>query len=403
MNKNFVFMCFFIWILSSIMKLSALEESSEVTSHNKTQSTYNLFLKAGKINWRSFPTIEQNNKDLFYFTKSYLAEVMDQTDYLFIIDQFLYSLTWNMFLWNGFLSDISPIVGYKIETNYDVNIPLQGTKTDDDTIIPLKAGENWIGYFIEEPMNVYDAFKNIWEFVYVVYGENWAFSKEGLFPYERCVLEFSGMYNVIVLENCNLVYSKKNTPVYPLTRPLTQGFTYKEKRTYVPIEIAFITDSYVLEIGVFQGNDCIGAAIVDDFPLQLLSYYSTGESKDVRFDFYYGDNTYKVNVDFLVYDENTQSYQNGPIWLRKYQFVNIAFESSMTNDTYIRTEQFLLALVKYQRMMNAHSTHNLASCATSESDIPIRRQHLQAAPNRKRRSHTSPNPTCQCDKKQEKK
>ncbi|MDZ7741944.1 MAG: hypothetical protein U5Q03_09400 [Bacteroidota bacterium] len=80
--------------------------------------------------------------------------------------------TWTYY----FMTHVTATQGYKLtifpeEERYMI---LTGNVADPTTSIKLWANyDNWIGYFLEEPMRVEDAFEGYWDQIYSVKHQDW--------------------------------------------------------------------------------------------------------------------------------------------------------------------------------------------------------------------------------------
>lgn len=279
-----------------------------------------------RIRWVSFPIIKRE-VEIKLATKQVLSTVEDQTNYFTIRNNKQNDKEWMSSEWKGGLDILNSKIGYKIQCNHDVSIPLSGQKLSNDTRIELRANDsNWIGYFIEKPMLVHDAFAEIWDHVLAVYSEDWAYIKDDIFPEERCVLIYGKMYDIKVDVNCSFSYGTPITPIVPKERESTLAFYYQEHPSYTPINIIDLGDPDVEKIAVFQGDVCIGASKVEELPVQILTFGKFRDCDDnIYFKFYYGDRLYLKPQKFYIYQKHINSFVEKDIELKPYKFINISF------------------------------------------------------------------------------
>ena len=152
-----------------------------------------------RYRYHSFPVIDTEYVLQGDETTYICAPVEDQTQYFKIFDQDEHYQEWFEEAWNqyGDLESLDSVEGYKLQTTSDVEIPTSGITLPENTCVYLDAGENWVGYFIEESMTLQDAFAEIWDHLTAVYSEDWAWANPGI-PHTRCSLIYGKMYIVHV-------------------------------------------------------------------------------------------------------------------------------------------------------------------------------------------------------------
>ncbi|MCD4820050.1 MAG: T9SS type A sorting domain-containing protein [Candidatus Cloacimonetes bacterium] len=282
-----------------------------------------------RVRWVSAPVIDRNIHAEGQYTEHICEPVEEQTDYFNIWDQGFINKIWENPDWTTEgLVNLYSKKGYKLDCDQTVTIPVSGIKMADDTVIDLYAGiDNWVGYFIKESMSIQDAFRGIWDHVIHVNGEDWADYKYGVIPHDRHSLMYGKMYIVQVDEDCSFVYGNKTQPVDPKEREMTEGFYYVEKADYTPINIIDLGDPNVEEVAVFQGDVCVGAAKVEDLPVQILAFADSDDraSDDISFQFFYGDRSYQKPPQFLTYQAYSNCFIEKDIELKPYETVVITF------------------------------------------------------------------------------
>ncbi|NQV19611.1 MAG: hypothetical protein HQ534_13860, partial [Armatimonadetes bacterium] len=285
-----------------------------------------------RYRYRSIPVIDRDYMQQGFETTYFFAPVEEQTQYFIIFDQWHNEKIWEYENgWSGYqLETLDSVIGYKLQTTSDVEIPTSGRTLAENTQVDLVAGENWVGYFVKKSMGIQDAFQDIWDHIESIYSEDWAWESPGI-PSSDNGLIYGKMYIVRVDEACSFVYGD-GTPVPPKERGMTEGFYYVEAPTYSPINIESLGDSTVVEVGVFMDGECIGATQVEDFPLQILAFAPEGSrgSGDITFDFYYGGRSYKPAQDYKVLNKETGQYFNSKLKLRPYEFTTICFGNPPT-------------------------------------------------------------------------
>ena len=282
----------------------------------------------GRVNYRSFPVIDR------------ILNIGDDTDHIlqeaesatqFYIEnrqnEQMFDLEWqiNLGYWSGNLTTLNSIAGYKIRTTDSVDIPTSGIVESDDTEITLLANqENWVGYFVEENMTIHDALSDVWQYVTAVHSEDWSWDNSGIYPSERCVMTKGDMYVIKVSEDCSFTYAD-GVPQDPKDREMTDGFSFEETMEYVPINVTSIDDPDIEEIAIFVGDECKGAAKVEEFPVQILAFLDEPARAEVTFEFYYGDRSYQRAKEYHLLDMQANKFVTADLELLPYQSETIMF------------------------------------------------------------------------------
>jgi hypothetical protein len=102
-------------------------------------------------------------------------------------------------------------------------------------------------------------------------------------------LSFGKTYIITLRERANTIQNfqwtdSRTRPESGLVRP-GEIFVFEKKRNYEVIDVLDlnIPTDRISEIGVFVGDNCIGSAIVDSFPLQILIYPEGFEGRQLTF------------------------------------------------------------------------------------------------------------------------
>ncbi|KQC06196.1 MAG: hypothetical protein APR54_07565 [Candidatus Cloacimonas sp. SDB] len=288
---------------------------------------HKVVANSSRIRWRSFPVVDRDIVDEGEEAEYVLAPVEEQTDY-FNLQYFNYNNEWYNGEWSIDLPILISTQGYKIRTSYDVEIPVPGTKQADDTVMQLEEGYNWLGYFLEEPMGVADAFAPIWDKFVNCASEDWFVAKVGGIPPERCSLIYGKLYIVKVNEDCSFIWGQSGGSIEPRERTMTEAFTYEETYDYTPIVIESLDDLDIEEVGVFLNDECIGAAQVEEFPLQILAFVPEENRGEYTFQFYTGDRNYVEKRNFKVYDERLNQYITKELDLMPYELTYVSFDNN---------------------------------------------------------------------------
>ncbi|KQC10331.1 MAG: hypothetical protein APR54_12115 [Candidatus Cloacimonas sp. SDB] len=194
----------------------------------------------------------------------------------------------------------------------------------------LNHGENWLGYFVEEPMNVREAFDPIWDEFISCASEDWFVVKEGGIPPERCSLIFGKLYIVNVNDDCQLQWNDDGGGhQVPMVRSVSEIFPYEETYDYSPIIIESLDDPDIQEVGLFLNDECIGATPVGEFPLQLLAFVPEETRGDEIYTFmlYNGNRQFIEKKDYKIYDEGLGLYIEKEMSLEPYSMTYVRFDN----------------------------------------------------------------------------
>jgi hypothetical protein len=236
------------------------------TTHAETRTL------TGNWNWISFPCLPRLNNDA-YGSQALLQNLDPFPDYFKLITSVIgenYSLTYVSPVW--YTDEIPTLIstqGNKYYSSSSVvqNLPVHGTVLDPNTPIPLNAAyENWIGYFLEYPLDPQDAFAGVWNKLTRISTEHWTLIlKDGVIvqgPSLDSPIRYGDGVIVTVKENCTLVWNNDASPGTPVDHPPTDYYTYTKKADYVPFYFEMDSTDGIQEIALMVADSCVGAAVV---------------------------------------------------------------------------------------------------------------------------------------------
>ena len=199
------------------------------------------------------------------------------------------------------VNEIRSTLGYKLYINTETTSYLEtpGTLLDEEYPIELSEGENWIGYFPQQPRDAFDALQGVLDDIDMFktqdggcYKDNgkskdsggqwicWINEDHGYTALER-----GEMIVVNATSPTTLVWNRDAPVKQKQALPESQNFTYQELADYQSIFVETDT-SQVDEIGVFLNGECIGAAVVVDTLQEVRAYIPKGESGTLSFELY---------------------------------------------------------------------------------------------------------------------
>jgi hypothetical protein len=267
-------------------------------------------LKVDGYNWVSFPRLEREEttneaEDIVpYLNNIYPFDDIEWIEMFHDGDRIL---EWDGDDWCPGNYLVKSTQAFKLDTDTvsedDGHIlPMTGTRLIPDYVIEENFGANtdyWLGYWLPETQNIVDAFGDLWQYVETVSAENWY--------YDKCSNN-RGMGEAVpkswITEGKNLEYGKgyvitfnDNFSDFSWTSPTssrsvtigydpveTTYFSYHELPSYEVIDVLCIPDN-VIEIGVYQGDVCVGAVAVQDSCEQILVYSQISGREEIPFNF----------------------------------------------------------------------------------------------------------------------
>jgi len=181
-----------------------------------------------------------------------------------------------------------------------------GDICSNNSTFGLQAGmDNWVGYWVMSNQTLAQALGNDLSKVESVRGERWHYdvqtsnSKVDPTPVptqnaNALMMEFGKMYIVTLKEGeasipnfkwaNNRVNGTKEEICYLSNTLEPEYFSYIDKDEYETINIANLDEnSGIEELGVYAGEDCIGATRITSYPVQILAYTKGYEGMPLTF------------------------------------------------------------------------------------------------------------------------
>jgi hypothetical protein len=249
-------------------------------------------MSASHWNWVSFPRLpNQNyNAETLFNTLNGTAggnvsEVLGHDH-----EHGQISLEWMNEAWShNYLDNISSIYGYKVAMNNPVDDwVINGTIKSRYSTFPLYANEeNWVGYYLPDAQNITQAFAAQWDNIKSIKSRKWYFMKEETTPTRDDTpplpssstigknLYYGELYVVNLDSNVSsFSWAATSMMVSPGSTPTaSSSFSVVEQADYEAIDVVDI-DPSITEIGVFEGDTCVGASVVDTTAVTILAYTS---------------------------------------------------------------------------------------------------------------------------------
>jgi len=295
----------------------------------------------------SFPRLERDGNDPVY-APDVLQNIEPFPTYLKLLGQgdgYLEYVFGNWDLTHG-LSNVQSTSGYKLETSNEDNsyLPLSGTRLSPDTQIYLYADqENWIGYFLPYSQSPEDAFADIWDNITYIQADGWGMIRDGDEEWKGSRDDLSVDYGKLYI-----VGVERDMPFFTwndgvnarekYTKTETSVFSYEEESDYMMIFVDS-TESIagVDEIGVFLDDECIGASVVEEFPVFISAYIDddstqTKGGNELTFQTATYGKSLREEVPVYVYDKLMKDFFEKSVRLNaeNYAFVRLGKGTGMS-------------------------------------------------------------------------
>lgn len=296
-------------------------------------------------NWESFPILDRTGNGTVDAI-TVLEEISGFPDEITFIDvlnngpigyEYPYGeLYYENLTWNPLENyDLQSTRCFKIKVLPDLAIgiirplEIEGTTLDPTFPIDLLAGQdNWIGYWIKASQDIDDAFGDDFDKVSSIKAEDWEWKDmrpvRGPFDpvptyYPIRPLNYGKGYVVRVKEDIfNFQWNVPGGIGSQYTKQAPELFTYEEKPDYESVIIDTIEGgNNIVEIGIFENEVCVGATVVDSFPLQILAYTdAVNRGGELTFQFSYGGGRgYQAAEGYTVLNTDTGKFETRTIRL----------------------------------------------------------------------------------------
>lgn len=165
-----------------------------------------------------------------------------------------------------------------------------GSLIDTTLAVYLHGGEwNWITYPCYTIADAHDALVNVIDDLDYIMAQEWSMKKEdGNWIYSDCnrrpILRYGDSIMVRSRENRTFYWNSDLDPPEDEKPIMTMIYVYDDKPDYETIMINSIDGDPVYdEIGVFQSDECVGASVYDNYPIQILAYTDPDNTDPLEF------------------------------------------------------------------------------------------------------------------------
>jgi hypothetical protein len=282
-------------------------------------------------NWVSFPRLPMSsstNTNQAVTADNLVYDITPNPDFMEILHKIQnssYDLIYNGEYWNypTNIYSFHSSRGYKIKTlNPQVTeITIDGPRLESNVAIDLIAGDNWVGYWLPESRNLNEAFGEHFDKVVSVKAENWEWKdmrmQRGIHDpvpvyYPIRPLQYGKGYVVRLREAIPNFRWNTGLPTVVKEIPKAERFDFTVLADYETIVIGSANGREdVLEIGAFIDDVCVGAAVVTEYPVQLLVYAQNRlRSSEVIFKIAMNERGIMGKVKHQTLNLNTGKFEN---------------------------------------------------------------------------------------------
>ena len=293
-------------------------------------------------NWESFPHLERDVngnvnapllfEDIQNFVPGveYLQTIAHDGYLEFTVDPYNWSPeTWNIQSPWLYKIDIDPeedwileLYGERLEPSYFVEPPTGGNFMGDGTWY-------WLGYWLPDTYDMDIAFgENVWQWVKHVKAEEWYYGipENNRDPViepkpsnQMRALEYGKGY-MVQFKTVEEGFPEEGLPPFQWStgetsegyeRAQTENFTCEEEPDYEAIDVMEIPEN-VIEIGVFQEEECVGTVAVKNTNEQILVYVdnSTRDQVPYNFELITNNRSLQEVIDYSVLNLEEGIYEN---------------------------------------------------------------------------------------------
>ncbi len=258
------------------------------------------------------------------------------------------------------LSQIQSSLGYKLNLDYNETPPykqihLYGDVLEEDYHENIYGDkENWIGYWLYEEQDIFDALADFEDDLYIIKLQNntcvrmespeGPVPQEPPFPFvcekENHNIKYGDMAVLVPYFNHNTIgdqfyWNSSANPPSEKTEEQTEYFTYTETDDYTPYYIELDSTENPLELGVMIGDSCVGATTVyPEDTVIVLRAYTNISNDSVVFEEYFGTKSISNSKikGYNVLNRNTYLYEKRTIKTAERQPVYyISFREKLQN------------------------------------------------------------------------
>lgn len=213
------------------------------------------------------------------------------------------------------LQELNSKQGYKLRIGGDTEVTFMevGTLIDTTSVYSLNEGWNWITYPCATTAYPEEALAGVIDNVDYVRAETWSMQKisgEWMYGFRRPILRYGDSIEVRATITCDLSWNSGQERQY-VKLIESKYYTFEDRSDYETLIVESIEGwPDFEEIGVFQEDMCIGARVLEGYPIQILAYSDPENlESELEFMIYTGSKVQKrlkvVNIVGGTKDDNT--------------------------------------------------------------------------------------------------
>jgi len=339
-------------------KMVSIKNFSQQSNKLHTKVTNPLTSGQRRVwNWESFPVMQGNAHDALNTLKQPTGNNLYSG---FGFEHLMKGYNYNGHYVNKDISGwsyplgsfyIEPRRGYKLQSSGLDEVKVKGSLCANTGFGQMEVGPvYWVGYWLMNSQSLREALGANFSNVRRVWAENWYYDNMELEQKTGIVnplnadypMEFGKMYAIQLSQNAspitNFKWENSRKPAERSLNRTASFFTYDQAESYEAIDILSVSKNSMnyQEIGVFDGETCIGATALDQFPVQILAYTQGREGHPLTFRALNENGAVsEINPVTSAYDSKSGSFQPkllvaGEI---EYAILNIEEKSDDVNST----------------------------------------------------------------------
>ena len=211
---------------------------------------------------------------------------------------------------------------------------------------------NWVGYFVPQTQNAAFSLsgpipdggrRSYLDYIYSMKTQTWSTSREHRRLGSRWIVDPSRftfsegtMVELELIDGApaEMFWQYFGPPLAAYSRAAAAQFTYTETMDYTPLYIELDPEDLPDEIGVYAGNQCIGAVVVDNDIMDINLYYDNSKADDeIQIALHYGAKGKPLMHDYKVYDPSLSRFISSQLRLSElgdYGYISLKGEAGNT-------------------------------------------------------------------------
>lgn len=194
---------------------------------------------------------------------------------------------------------------------------------------------NWVGYFLPQTQNAAFSLSNpipnggrdtYLDYIYSIRTQTWSTSREHRRLGSRWIVDPSRftfseemMVELQLIDGApsEMFWLYFGPPIAAYTRARPAQFAYTETINYTPLYVQLDPENLPDELGVYAGDQCIGAVVVDHDIMDINLYYDQSNAdENIQVALHYGAKGKPVMHEYKVYDSSEAQFVPSSLRLR---------------------------------------------------------------------------------------